>query len=937
MSLSFKNLLFVTHLVAFTLLSGCAEENQQSDEAETAELSSEELMLKAQLRIGQKQDVAAIRDLKRALTKDETNPEARFLLGKIYYENQQMASAEKELLLALESGYDMSEALTLLARVYLGQKKNKELQDIDLGRLRASDKGTVLALQGLSNVKSGLSEEGKEMVAQAVRLAPSNTEARLTYGNLLAEDNDLINARRQAEAILMSDEENAGAWILLGNIEFIEGHLAGAEEAYTEAMAVAVNPTEARLKRAQLRIEQKNFEQAQADIDELLITLPRSPSVHYVQAILYFEQEKYREALESLSIAEQDQERHPEALLYAAISYNKLGHYEQAINYANQYHSLKPANLYSQRLLALVAISMGEYDVAEKRLRRIVGTNPGDVASLNLLANTFLARGETERGLEILARVAELAPDSPVALSRLGAGQLLAGDPYIGVEHLESALAIDPRFEQAEMLLVLTYVRAKDYDKAIAAAENFRENNPTSAQPLNLLGRVYLDTARPNQARQAFTKALELDPANASARHGLAQLALAEGEFSEARAQYEAVLADKPDYLPTLLKLAEMSVRQNDIDSMLAYLQRAIEQHPDHEAPRVLLAQYYLTINKPEQVAMLIGDMPDEMRGHSDVLKVAALAQLAKKDFIAAQYSIAELAARQPRAPEIYYLRALLSAARNERQAMEKELKRALELSPDYTTARFMLARLYVSDGNVSAAEPHLEKLAELVPNSSELLLLQAATARAQGNQQAAIDYAEQAFMTSSSTTTLLHLVGYLHQHGEYERERQLLEQWIARYPQDIQAKIAEANMHALLGDYATAIEKYRGVLQLDENNVAALNGLAWYLKERQPEEALRYASKVVELDPESAAVQDTLAMVLLTNGEMKKAQWAINRALAQDPGNPSVRYHAALISARSGKRGVAIEELESLLVSNTAFPEREDAEALLQEIKNEG
>jgi tetratricopeptide (TPR) repeat protein len=205
------------------------------------------------------------------------------------------------------------------------------------------------------------------------------------------------------------------------------------------------------------------------------------------------------------------------------------------------------------------------------------------------------------------------------------------------------------------------------------------------------------------------------------------------------------------------------------------------------------------------------------------------------------------------------------------------------------------------------------------------------------GNPQAALGYAEHAFSTAPSTRTVLTLVGYLHELGQYEREKQLLKRWLADNPGDIQARISQANVYALLEDYDSAITQYREVLQQDSNNVTALNNLAWYLKESAPQEALQFAQRLTELDPESAAAQDTLAMVLLNNGETKKAGWAINRALEQDPENPSVRYHSALINAKAGKRKVAIEMLESLLLSDAAFPDRADAEALLQQIKEEG
>ena len=87
------------------MVAGCGDSGDQVD---PEALSSEELVLKARMRINQKQGQAALIELKRAVQVDEANPEARFLLGRLYFESQEMTSAEKQLQLAIELGYDMS-------------------------------------------------------------------------------------------------------------------------------------------------------------------------------------------------------------------------------------------------------------------------------------------------------------------------------------------------------------------------------------------------------------------------------------------------------------------------------------------------------------------------------------------------------------------------------------------------------------------------------------------------------------------------------------------------------------------------------------------------------------------------------------------------------------------------------------------------------------
>jgi tetratricopeptide (TPR) repeat protein len=132
------------------------------------------------------------------------------------------------------------------------------------------------------------------------------------------------------------------------------------------------------------------------------------------------------------------------------------------------------------------------------------------------------------------------------------------------------------------------------------------------------------------------------------------------------------------------------------------------------------------------------------------------------------------------------------------------------------------------------------------------------------------------------------------------------------------------------------AIAEYKRILQKDDTNVVALNGLAWYLRDAQPAKALEYAQRASELAPESADVLDTLAMVQLSNEQFEIARRTIERALAKAPGNSAMQYHRALIYSAAGKIGAAVQGLKELLGTDADFAERGDAQELLNKLESE-
>jgi Tfp pilus assembly protein PilF len=172
---------------------------------------------------------------------------------------------------------------------------------------------------------------------------------------------------------------------------------------------------------------------------------------------------------------------------------------------------------------------------------------------------------------------------------------------------------------------------------------------------------------------------------------------------------------------------------------------------------------------------------------------------------------------------------------------------------------------------------------------------------------------------------------------GDQAAALELQEQWVEERPDDLTATLALAGAYSQQDQVEAAIAEYQRVLKKDEDNIAALNGLAWHLRNRQPAKALKYAERAAKLAPKSALVMDTLAVVQLKNGQVQRAKRSIARVYQKKPNEPAVRYHRAMIDAAAGDKSAAIEALESLLGEGSEFAEKAEAQQLLAELKGGG
>ncbi|MEZ0148429.1 MAG: XrtA/PEP-CTERM system TPR-repeat protein PrsT [Candidatus Reddybacter sp.] len=509
------------HVIAIVFVSGvllaCGENT-----------TATEYLKNAKRYLGDGEPAAATIELKNALKSDAKNAEARWLLGKIYYDLNDMPSADKELRRAKQLGVPAEQVLPLLAQAFLKQAKFDELQALSAGSLAGEPLATLLAAQGLGKLAQDEVAEAGELIERAVGEAPNLAYAQMAKAHLLQVGGDAALVRVQLDVVFALAPDYLPALGLLGDLELQKNKLEAAEQAYTRAIDVGSSSAEDfanRLKRALVLIALQQYDAAQVDATYLLARAPKHPSAHYVQGLIYFQQKKVAEAKEAFDQALPAKGSYPQILYYLAALHLLEGEREQATAYASEFYGIALGNIAGRKLLATIRLDERDYAQVEALLRPVLALGQNDVGTMNLLANALLRQGKTDEAIDLLSEVAELEPDSPTAQMCLGAG-MLAGGEQAGVEHIESALRLNPDYQQGEILLVLNYLREKELDKALAAAEAYRDRQPEIATPYNLLGRVHITAERRNEAQEALQKARAVAPGAPLACQSLALFAM---------------------------------------------------------------------------------------------------------------------------------------------------------------------------------------------------------------------------------------------------------------------------------------------------------------------------------------------------------------------------------------------------------------------------
>ena len=95
-------------------------------------------------------------------------------------------------------------------------------------------------------------------------------------------------------------------------------------------------------------------------------------------------------------------------------------------------------------------------------------------------------------------------------------------------------------------------------------------------------------------------------------------------------------------------------------------------------------------------------------------------------------------------------------------------------------------------------------------------------------------------------------------------------------------------------------------------------------------------AKRAKEQLPDDPNVADTLGLALLTKGFYPSAISELSDAVEKMPEQPTVLYHLGLAHWKNGDKKEAQAALDKALKTKVDFPERKEAERLLEEIRTE-
>ena len=487
---------------------------------------------------------------------------------------------------------------------------------------------------------------------------------------------------------------------------------------------------------AELRMDQKDFGQAEADLREVLRFSPQSIEAHEKLRDLYAatedgermmgelfaladiageagEMDRRESLLNDVLAADQE---NPEALRALATQYRETERSDEAVQMLFK--------------LADVMIGSAEASGSESILREVLTLDANNISAHLRLRDHYLAQDDTARAIMEIRRAAELTSqtgdndgarehfkhileldnkdrDAHAAIKDLA---LAEGDTETAVCELMTLAALqteDDQIQDAAASLSDVLDLQADHTEAFINLKNLFIESGQTEKAIDLLQGAAKKARTADDlegARHHFQEILHISPNDIAARDKLVELLLSMDELGSA--------------IDQLLTLVNLHIEGERYDQAEDALQRILGFNPNHyEALARLKSLYIETDQVHKAVDLLFGFIEEEVdasdfegaRAHIDEILVLQPDDIRTLGYLA---RVHERTGDTTAAVEVH--KRLADLAGDDAAERCKHLEKVAGLSPTDETARRMLADIYKEQENINGAVEQLLALADL-------------------------------------------------------------------------------------------------------------------------------------------------------------------------------------------------------------------------------
>lgn len=455
-----------------------------------------------------------------------------------------------------------------------------------------------------------------------------------------------------------------------------------------------------------------------------------------------------------------------------------------AVQAVSLWSELAPDSVDAQQTMVQMLVSTGRPSEAEPYLAKLL-ENEDTRANGFLYLNNLLARQEDKHGaLTLVDKLAARYPSLPEAHFAVAQAAWNAGNSELALERLELAAKLRPDWELAALLRgQILYTQSPEL--AVKSYRDFLEQNPNAHETRLSLARLLVNLKHFEEARSEFVHLSSVASDNPEILVVIGLLSVQSGNHKEAEDYLlKALNSDFPDKDQIYIYLGHNAEKQDKFQQALEWYEKI------QPGDRYLDAKFNIANVTSRMHGTDAGiDLLKSLDGLSEQQQalvnqaIAGLLTQAKRD--AEAFALLEKTVKTlPGTPDLIYDYAMAAERMKKLDIMEHELRKLIQLKPDYAAAYNALGYSF-ADRNINLEEAYalIEKALQLRPNDHYILDSMGWVHYRMGSLDKALDYLQRAYQTQTDPEIAAHLGEVLWQQGKREEAIRTWEEALQTHP----------------------------------------------------------------------------------------------------------------------------------------------------------
>ncbi len=417
---------------------------------------------------------------------------------------------------AVELAPEDAMAQAALAYAYLMQEEiTKALEAAEKAASLDSQNAYVQSILAAAYLADRRYDEAQKAAEAAYTLDSELLEARYTLAQFYKQTADFARARVIYEQTVALQPEFFGVYETLGRFWLLRERYTEAETAFNKALELSPQNMNSLLGLAEICIERHDYESAENWLEkaEASATEAEKAAIHTERGNLYYQKQKYDEALEHL----------------------------------NQALKLRPDDYDARMWIGFVYLGKEECTRAEREFQNLTEAQARFAGAHIGLGFAKLCSGDAAKALTYFRKALQLEPYNASAYRGMGIA-------YAAQERWEDsdaayieAIHLSPAPATLHVDLGRSYLNQEKVDQAEAEYQLARKLNPYSQEALLGLVQIMLNQRKETQALSLAKEAIALDDSNKNAQYFLGLLTVLQGEPQAGAEILKKVLDEEPE------------------------------------------------------------------------------------------------------------------------------------------------------------------------------------------------------------------------------------------------------------------------------------------------------------------------------------------------------------------------------------------------------